>query len=105
MWLRHDSFSDFVTRVWNSVISGNPLQIYSTYCARFQYLTRNRNRSIFGDLFQNITNLHNTLQVVQQNLHASFNPAIFYQEQAHSAKLFSLFAAEEYFWAQRARVN
>lgn len=45
MWLRHDSFSDLVTKVWHFVTSGSPIQKFTTHCSQFQYLTRQWNKS------------------------------------------------------------
>lgn len=105
MWLKHNDFINVVNRAITNPTVGSPIQKFHTFTSCFQALARSWNFNVFGNLFQQKGQLHNSIQALQHAYAQDNDPSHLESEKTLATQLHDLSLAEELFWHQRARTN
>lgn len=105
MWLSHPGFKDMVSNNWMQPVDGGGMRALGYKLKRLKQSLRIWNREVFGNIFDRVKNLENSVAEAECNFDenpSEANREILNKEQA---LLLLALRQEECFWKQKARIK
>lgn len=106
IWTLHDSYEDFIKKVWSTQVIGCPMHILTQKIQILKAELKFWNKQIFGNINLLVKNAFTSLACIQAHLvDNGDNPALKIQEITTQKNLEKLLIMEESYWKYKAKIK